>query len=428
MAIADDKLPAAPEPRSDASLEDWLATRKSMIGASESPSILGEGYADEGPYTIWAKKTGLMPDKPDNELLWYGRKMQPITLERFTIETGLPVRDLGEFTIQRHPTISWLGATLDGVTEERDGTLAVVEAKNIGQYGAKEWSAPEPPMRVQIQIQHQLAVTGYQVGYAVATVGGNRLKFRRIERHDRFISAMIERLEEFWALVLDGRPPELDYTEATRIALGSIYANDNGKTVMLPPEALVWDRQLQRVKRHIKVLEKFKTGFENAIKAAIGENSYGELPDGTGELYSWRSHEVSEHVVSAHSAKPLVRVKAKGQKKPRKSLPAPAVETPQLDGPDILALPEPATPKRKKMTVPEIRLRLLAEHPHCRWCGKTLTKRTATLEHVIPKAHGGQTKVNGKVKWEHIALACKPCNQKRGDTGLDPKYLDDLED
>lgn len=427
MAIADDNMPAAPESRSDVSLDDWLATRKSMIGASESPSILGEGYADEGPYTIWAKKTGLMPDKPDNELLWYGRKMQPITLERFTIETGLPVRDLGEFTIQRHPTISWLGATLDGVTEERDGTLAVVEAKNIGHYGAKEWSAPEPPLRVMIQCQHQMAVTGYTKAYAVATVGGNRLKFRPIERHDRFIAAMIERLEEFWALVLDGKPPELDYTEATRIALGSIYANDNGQTILLPPEALDWDRQLQRVKRHIKVLEKFKTGFENAIKAAIGENSYGELPDGTGEMYSWRSYEVSEHVVSAHSAKPLVRVKAKGQKKSRKSLPVAAVETPQLEGQEILAMPAP--PKRKKLTVADIRMRLLAEHPRCRWCNKTLTKRTATLEHVIPQAHGGKTRdVDGKIRWKDLALACGPCNHKRGDTGLDPKDLEDFEE
>lgn len=393
------------------SLEDWLAIRRKVIGASESPSILGCGYADENVWTVWAKKTGRMEDKPDNEMLWYGRKMQPLTLERFTIETGFPVRDLGEFTVQRHPTLPWLGATLDGLAETPD-CLAVVEAKNIGQYSSKEWKADEPPLKVQVQIQHQLAVTGLNLGYAAATIGGNRLAFRPIERNDRFIAVMIERLEEFWSLVLEDRPPALDYSEATAIALAAIHPKDNGETITLPPEAMQWDRNLQRVKRHISILKRFKTEYENRLKAAIGDNTFGELPDGSGELYSWATIDRCEFVTQATTYRSLLRRDRKPQQK--------------IKGPRQRTLPAPdagAPVQRKKgMTHAEIRNVLLARKDRCRWCGKTLTKRTATLEHVIPKAQGG------KHTWNNFDLACKPCNQKRGDTGLHPDDVIEMED
>jgi|AntDeeMinimDraft_6_1070357.scaffolds.fasta_scaffold11311_2 5-methylcytosine-specific restriction endonuclease McrA len=44
----------------------------------------------------------------------------------------------------------------------------------------------------------------------------------------------------------------------------------------------------------------------------------------------------------------------------------------------------------------------------CHWCSSALTIDTATLEHIIPLALGGLDNANN---W---ALACEPCNQKRG--------------
>ena len=71
----------------------------------------------------------------------------------------------------------------------------------------------------------------------------------------------------------------------------------------------------------------------------------------------------------------------------------------------------------KARTVAAIKKRLFAQSDRCHWCGKQLTKRTATLEHVLPLAQGG-----ANVE-ENYALACKECNGARGDSGLDPKHL-----
>lgn len=287
-------------------LETWLAARRSMIGASESPAIVGCGYSDESPWTVWAKKTGLIDDTPDSELLWYGRKMQPITLERFTIETGIQVQDLGEFTIQRHQELPWLGCTLDGMGEDPAG-LAVVEAKNIGHYGLEEWNAPEPPLRVQVQIQHQLAVTGLSVGYAVATVGGNKLRFRRIERNERFIGILIERLKAFWQCVETNTPPEVDGSAATARVLQLLHPDDSGETVSLPPEAAQWDADLKGAKAKVKELEELIRDRENRIKAELGSHTFGLLPD--GGKFSFKTTERDGYEVKPTKYRTLRRLK-----------------------------------------------------------------------------------------------------------------------
>lgn len=284
----------------------WLDERRQVIGASESPAILGYGYSNENAWTVWARKRGLIEDKPDNELLWYGRKMQPITLERFQIDTGIPVRDLGEFTIQRHPEYPWMGCTLDAAADLPEG-LAVVEAKNVGHYSAKEWEADEPPIRVSIQIQHQLAVTGGVAGFAAATVGGNKLKFRRVERNDRFIDALTTKLAEFWELVLTNTPPAVDASEGCRAVISLLHPLDSGATVDLPPESTLWDAELQEATSRAKEIDAFITERENRIKLAIGDATFGALPD--GGRYSFKHQDRREYTVAATSFRCLRRLK-----------------------------------------------------------------------------------------------------------------------
>jgi 5-methylcytosine-specific restriction endonuclease McrA len=44
----------------------------------------------------------------------------------------------------------------------------------------------------------------------------------------------------------------------------------------------------------------------------------------------------------------------------------------------------------------------------CRYCNKEVTKKTATLDHVLPTSHGGKT------TWENCTTACADCNARKG--------------
>lgn len=50
----------------------------------------------------------------------------------------------------------------------------------------------------------------------------------------------------------------------------------------------------------------------------------------------------------------------------------------------------------------------LRDEYKCQYCGVEVTKKTATLDHVLPISHGG------KSTWENSTTACSPCNGRKG--------------
>lgn len=295
----------------DNTREEWLASRMTMIGASESPAILGEGYAEENIHTIWAKKIGLLKksDDDDAEHLEWGHAMQPVVLAMFEKRTGIHVEDLGDFTIMRHPEYDWLGCTLDGWAPETEDGRAVVEAKNIGQYNAKEWGEGTP-LKVQIQIQHQIAVSGADVGYAVACIGGRKLAWKKIPRNERFINAMIRRLGDFWECVQSKTPPaDIDGSAATKKVIALLHPDDSGEEIALPAEAVHWWKRVERCRALARAAERLKGEAENKLAAAFGSATFGILP--SGELLSYKTQDRAGFTVEPTSFRVLRKVASK---------------------------------------------------------------------------------------------------------------------
>jgi len=52
--------------------------------------------------------------------------------------------------------------------------------------------------------------------------------------------------------------------------------------------------------------------------------------------------------------------------------------------------------------------------PSCCWCAKPLTYHSATLEHLLARTHGGFYTL------DNLDLACKPCNNARGNDYYPP--------
>ncbi len=270
--------------------EEWLEARRSSIGASESPGILGHGYASDSAMATYASKLGILDDVIDETTrrrMDIGTAIEPVIRELFTAETGLAVYndafDSGSYARCVSDERPHVSASLDG--EIYNG---VFEAKNVDAFLRHDWD-DAPPLRVQIQVQHQMYVTGYTRAYVAALIGGNELVIHEVERDEAFIQAMLPALDEFWDYVESKTPPPPDHTRATSEALWRLYPQDDGESVDLPPEALEWDESLQDLKKTIKKMEEERRGFENEIKACIGEAAYGLLPD--GKRYSWKTTE-----------------------------------------------------------------------------------------------------------------------------------------
>lgn len=57
---------------------------------------------------------------------------------------------------------------------------------------------------------------------------------------------------------------------------------------------------------------------------------------------------------------------------------------------------------------------------NCWMCGCTLTRCSATVDHLKPKSKGGRDAA------ENYKLACKPCNNARGDKNIPRRLADEL--
>ncbi|KKK82760.1 hypothetical protein LCGC14_2800140, partial [marine sediment metagenome] len=172
----------------------WLADRHNRIGASESPGILGQGYAGESAFNTYVRKVSPTLDEVIDatvqERMDIGTAMEPTIRNLFEERTGLKVLFDDTPVVHVSRSRSHLGATLDGAVIDGDG-IAPFEAKNISEYVASEWENGSLPLRVQIQTQDQMYVTETGWAYIAALLGGRRFVWQRVERNQRFIEAML---------------------------------------------------------------------------------------------------------------------------------------------------------------------------------------------------------------------------------------------
>jgi putative phage-type endonuclease len=270
-----------------------LSIRSTGIGASEAAAALGiDPYRSR--FALYCEKTGQVDakDLSDVEAVEWGTRLEPVVVQAFGERTGRHVQHNTEQETRRSPVYPFMLATLDCTQRKAEGgTAGALEIKTTNAYASEDWKEG-PPLRVQVQLQHQLAVTGFEWGTIAALIGGQKLVWYDQGRNDRFIDAMIEKERAFWDLVESKTPPPVDGSEQTAEALRRLYAADNGSSVMLPAEAAQWDDALQTAKAAIKAATETKRAIENQIKAAIGDATFGELPG--GGRYKWAERERNE--------------------------------------------------------------------------------------------------------------------------------------
>ncbi|MCI0737543.1 MAG: YqaJ viral recombinase family protein, partial [Gemmataceae bacterium] len=260
--------------------DSWLEGRRFYVGASDTPGILDVGYSDQSIVTVYDSKINPPREVADPAKLrrfTIGRLIEPALRSIFAAESGQPCESAGEFSIYRHRDIPWLAATLDGLTVHDEYGVCPVELKNVSNFNKADWDGDEGPLKYTVQVQHQLAVTGASHGFLLGLIGGYEPVIKTIARNDRFIDAMLKRLEEFWGYVQRREMPPIDASAATGRILGLLYPKDTGSTVPLSEEAVRWDRELCESIEAIKKAEAVKLAAENKIKAAIKDASFGEI-------------------------------------------------------------------------------------------------------------------------------------------------------
>ncbi len=268
--------------------DDWLEVRKHGIGSSDAAAAVGlNPYKSQ--LTLWLEKTGRDADlpKPDPDdttaPVYWGTLLEPIVAASYTKQTGRKVRKVN--AVLQHPDIPWMLANIDReVVGSPD--VQILECKTAGEFGARLWRDGVPEY-VQLQVQHQLAVTGKQAADVAVLLCGQALKVYRIERDDGLITRLITLQERFWHYVTTDTPPPVDGSDSAATALQCLYPRDNGARLDFSRDsqmsALFTD--LQDARFQIEKYTLLEEQFKQQIQQAMGEASHATFETGA---VSWK--------------------------------------------------------------------------------------------------------------------------------------------
>ncbi|GGE47921.1 hypothetical protein GCM10011391_28380 [Pullulanibacillus camelliae] len=258
-------------PTSDLNHQEWLKARKKGIGGSDVGAILGLNKW-RSPIQVYMDKIGEAPAVPENEAMYFGNILEEVVAREFSKRTGKKVRNRN--AILQHPDYPWMLANVDRLIV---GEKVGLECKTASEYMKDEWEGDEVPTSYLLQCQHYMAVTGYEAWWIAVLIGGNKFRYKKIERDEEIIQMLIEAEEEFWnAHVVPRIPPEIDGSEASEKLLKSMYPeSEPDSETELPDEADKLIEALEQVKTEIDEREALKKEYENKLKQMLGEFETG---------------------------------------------------------------------------------------------------------------------------------------------------------
>lgn len=187
--------------------EAWLALRRTHIGSSDIPIILGISPWST-PLQLYQRKKGLTPEQTSNAAMTRGTGMEEQARQWFEERTQKIMFPCVRF----HEEHKFLMASLDGMTMEGD---AIVEIKCPGKATHSLALQGKLPEHYMAQVQHQLLVTGLPMAYYCSYDGIDGVIIE-VRRDEFLIQRILDESTKFFECMINDTPPapcSKDYSE-----------------------------------------------------------------------------------------------------------------------------------------------------------------------------------------------------------------------
>jgi predicted phage-related endonuclease len=175
--------------------------RRAFIGGSDARIIMGED--ERALLRLWREKRGEVEpeDLSGNLLVQLGLATEELNRRWYEANSGQVITDVQHQV--RHPTIRWMGATLDGRIQ---ATGAVFEAKFMLPWSFSEEAATEKHMA---QLQHNMWVVASRTAVLSVITGGGKWVEITTYADPLYQHLIVTAERKFWRCVESGEPPGL---------------------------------------------------------------------------------------------------------------------------------------------------------------------------------------------------------------------------
>lgn len=181
---------------------EWHELRRTRIGASDCPAILGKSpYLS--PSQLMEQK--LVGKKSYNSpQMRRGKELEPVVRQWFS-ERHKPMRP----AVVQSSQHAWMIASLDGLSEDN---RSFIEIKCPNQDTCYQVRKGNIPAHYDWQIQHQLAVTGLDYCTLIVSDGKEHTDIE-ICRSENMISDLLDAEQQFYNKMLNWEFPEDDFVK-----------------------------------------------------------------------------------------------------------------------------------------------------------------------------------------------------------------------
>lgn len=276
--------------------EQWLAARQHGIGGSEVGGLIGVNE-HETAFSVFNNKMTGGKDLSDLPAVEWGHRLEAVVAEKTAEEIGLVSRFGGGLWAHREK--SHLRVTPDRfATKPRSWkAVAVIECKTAGDDEHWESGTIRPnghgtgsaPLGYQAQLQWQLGILGFEVGFLGCFHVDRSRQFFTVEVHfdKEWFAEMVHAADRLWFdNIKTGMPPMHDLRHPkTEELLKQINPTVVRPSVDLPENAEEWLIDYQRAKVAAEKANANLDAAKNFFRMWTGDAGAGYLvrpdkPDG----------------------------------------------------------------------------------------------------------------------------------------------------
>lgn len=180
--------------------EEWLEMRKSKIGASDAPVIMGVSPW-KSVYSLWEEKVGFRVNPPGTYAMQRGLDLEEKARKCFESKTNLIVFPRVMF----HSDYNWMMASMDGLDIEEKNA---VEIKCPGKEDHLVAVNGMIPDKYYPQLQHQMEVCNLDKMFYFSFDGDDGV-IVECQRDDKYIKKLLKEERDFYDHMVDFVPPKM---------------------------------------------------------------------------------------------------------------------------------------------------------------------------------------------------------------------------
>ena len=205
-----------------ASEAEWLEWRTKDVTSTEASALFGMSPYSTA-YELWCQKKGTLPATfEDNDRMQAGRHIEPAIASLVAERYGCSLSPMKGYSRDADDR---MGASHDYRCEDGaafgfPGEPGICEMKNVDWLVYRRgWSEGEAPDHIEIQLQHQLELTGMAWGGIFALVGGNNVVGYVRARNPEVGAAIRRKIRDFWLSVDTDQAPPIIYPDDADVVI-----------------------------------------------------------------------------------------------------------------------------------------------------------------------------------------------------------------